>query len=158
MCKANFRTLVLAITRVQCPLCRYKVDDGDKFFSDLTVYLLRRFLQLDLSQTHYIRTECNVVSVLAVRTYEGVELWLDSFLSSALDIVEYSAPRPGRFTPTKFYTVAHSIGGSVGSSADRRVPERRKVSFSCRGSKHVPSVVQPVSSSLLHLQSLHATS
>jgi hypothetical protein len=76
-------------------------------------------------------------------------LQLDSFLSSALDIVEYSSPRPDRFTPATFYTVAHWIGGSVGSRPIG-ISQRGEKSFSSRASKHVSLVVQPVSWSLCY--------
>jgi hypothetical protein len=37
----------------------------------------------------------------ANKTYWGVEVWLRAFLTSALDGGEWSASRPGRFTPGK---------------------------------------------------------
>ena len=135
------------------------------FFSDLTLFWLCHFLQLGLSQTHYNRTECNVVSDLAIRTYEGVELWLDSFLSSALDIAEYLATGPGRFASAKFRTVTHWIGSSVVSRADRCAPEREEKSLSSAENQKTfpwlcnqfPGHCVTPTVTVLHLQSLHVT-
>ena len=132
------------------------------FFSDLTLFWLCHFLQLGLSQTHYNRTECNVVSDLAIRTYEGVELWLDSFLSSALDIAENLAKGPGRFAPAKFRTITHWIGSSVVSRADRCAPEREEKSLSSAENQKTfpwlcnqfPGHCVTPTVTVLHLQSL----
>jgi hypothetical protein len=40
-----------------------------------------------------------------MKEYGGVDVQIHIFLTSALDGGEWSAPRPGRFTPGKEYTV-----------------------------------------------------
>jgi hypothetical protein len=42
---------------------------------------------------------------------EGMEVWLSSFLASGLDGGEWSASRPGHFTPGETPPVPHCIGG-----------------------------------------------
>jgi hypothetical protein len=53
----------------------------------------------------------------AMKTYWGVEVWLYTFLTSALDGGEWSASQPGRFTPNERAPGTHCIGGWVGPRA-----------------------------------------
>jgi hypothetical protein len=52
-----------------------------------------------------------------MKTYWRSELQLHAFLTSALDGGEWSASRPGRFTPTERATVTHWIRGWVSTRA-----------------------------------------
>jgi hypothetical protein len=52
-----------------------------------------------------------------MKTYGEVEVYLHAFLSSALDGGEWSASRPGRFTPRERAPGTHCIGGWVGPRA-----------------------------------------
>jgi hypothetical protein len=47
----------------------------------------------------------------------GVEVLPPPFLTSALDEGEWSASRPGRFTPGERFLGTHWIGGLVGPTA-----------------------------------------
>jgi hypothetical protein len=66
--------------------------------------------------------------------HEGVEVYLRSFLTSALDRGEWSASRPGRFTSDGEAPGTLRIGGSegVGPRADLDVLERRNRRVSSR--------------------------
>jgi hypothetical protein len=55
------------------------------------------------------------------------------FLTLALDGDEWSAPRPGRFTPGERSPGNHWIGGCVGSRASVDAVEKRKI-LQCRES------------------------
>jgi hypothetical protein len=50
------------------------------------------------------------------------------FLTSAIDGGEWSAPRPGRFTPVEVAPGAHWVGGKVGLRGRLDVIEERKIS------------------------------
>jgi len=58
---------------------------------------------------------------------EGVEVSLHAYLTSALDGGEWSASRPGRFTPGKGVTVTHWIRGWVGPRAGLGAVAKRKI-------------------------------
>jgi hypothetical protein len=70
----------------------------------------------------------------AMKTFWGVEVWLHSFLTSAVDRGEWSASRLGRFTPRERAPVTHWIRGSVGPRAvldvvvERKIPNPRRES------------------------------
>jgi hypothetical protein len=53
------------------------------------------------------------------------------FLTSALDGGEWSASRPGRFTPREIASGNHWTGGWVGPRADLEAVENRKIKISC---------------------------
>jgi hypothetical protein len=42
-----------------------------------------------------------------------MEVWIQAFLTSALDVGEWSASRPGRFTPRERASGTHWTGGWV---------------------------------------------
>jgi hypothetical protein len=71
------------------------------------------------------------------------------FLTSALDGGEWSASRPGRFTPKKKVTGGHWIGGWVGPRAVLDAVEKKKISCSCR--ERIPG--RPARSQSLYLLS-----
>jgi hypothetical protein len=58
----------------------------------------------------------------AMKTYWGVEVYLYVFLTSPLDGSEWSASRPGRFTPG-----THWIEGYVGHTAGLEAVAKRKI-------------------------------
>jgi hypothetical protein len=49
-----------------------------------------------------------------MKTYWGVEVEAQAFLTSALDGGEWSTSRPGRFTPEEGAPVTNWVGGWVG--------------------------------------------
>jgi hypothetical protein len=51
------------------------------------------------------------------------------FLTSALDGGEWSASRPGRFTPGEIVPGTHWIGGWAGPGAGLDAMEKRKISY-----------------------------
>jgi hypothetical protein len=51
-----------------------------------------------------------------MKAYWGVELWLHAFLTSTVDVDEWSASRFGRFTLRGRAPGTHWIGGCVGPS------------------------------------------
>jgi hypothetical protein len=53
-----------------------------------------------------------------MKTYGGVDVQTNVFLTSALVGGEWSASRPGRFTPKERAPATHWIGGWVGPRAD----------------------------------------
>jgi hypothetical protein len=57
-----------------------------------------------------------------MKTYEGVDAEIHEFLTSALVGDEWSASRPGRFTPG-----THLIKGSVGPRTGLDDVEKRKI-------------------------------
>jgi hypothetical protein len=67
------------------------------------------------------------------------------FLTSALAGGEWSASRPGRFTPGEKAPGTHWIGGWVGPRAGLDDVEKRKF-LTLPGLELRPSVVQPVAS------------
>jgi hypothetical protein len=77
-----------------------------------------------------------------MKTYLGVEIQLDTFLTSALDGGEWSASRPGRFTPKERACGTHWIGGSVDSRAVLDAVVKRKIPSPRRESNPRTPVVQ----------------
>jgi hypothetical protein len=47
-----------------------------------------------------------------MKVYEGVDVWIHVFLTSALDGGDWSASRPGRFIPGERPPFTHWIGGA----------------------------------------------
>jgi len=60
-------------------------------------------------------------------TYCGVDVWLHAFLTSALDGGQWSASRPGRFTPRERGPGTHWIGGWVGPIVGLNAVAKRKI-------------------------------
>jgi hypothetical protein len=61
-----------------------------------------------------------------MKTYGGVHVWIHVFLISALVGGEWSASRPGRFTPEERAPGTQWIGGWVGPRAGLDDMEKRK--------------------------------
>jgi hypothetical protein len=71
-----------------------------------------------------------------MKRIEGVEVWLQAFLTSVLDGGEWSVSHPGRFTPRERAPVTHWIGGCVGPRVGLDVVVRGKIPSPCRDSNH----------------------
>jgi hypothetical protein len=65
-------------------------------------------------------------------------------MTSGLDGGEWSASRPGRFTPGETAPGTHCIGGWVGPSAGLDVIEKRKTSCPYREPSPDTPVSQPI--------------
>jgi hypothetical protein len=65
-------------------------------------------------------------------------------LTSALDGDEWSASRPGHFTPREIAPGTHWIGGCVGPRAVLDAVVKRKIPSPRRESKPRTAIVQPV--------------
>jgi hypothetical protein len=61
-----------------------------------------------------------------MKAYGGVDLYIHIFLTSVLVEGEWSASRPGRFTPGEKAPSTHWIGGWVGPRAGLDDVEKRK--------------------------------
>jgi hypothetical protein len=61
-----------------------------------------------------------------MKTYGGVDVLIHIFLTSALVRGEWSASRPGRFTPGEIAPGTHWIGGWVDPRAGLDDMEKRK--------------------------------
>jgi hypothetical protein len=61
-----------------------------------------------------------------MKAYGGMDVQIRIFLTSALDGCEWSASRPGRFTPGGRAPGTHWIGGWVGPRAGLDYMEKRK--------------------------------
>jgi hypothetical protein len=61
-----------------------------------------------------------------MKTYGGVDVQIHVFLISALARGEWTASRPGRFTPGEMVRGTNWIGGRVGYRAGVDVAEKRK--------------------------------
>jgi hypothetical protein len=80
-----------------------------------------------------------------MKAYGGIDVWIHTFLTSALDGGEWSGSRPCCFTPGERAPGTHWIGGWVDPRAGLDDVEKRKF-LTYRDSNSDPSVVQPVSS------------
>jgi hypothetical protein len=78
-----------------------------------------------------------------MKGYGGVDVQIHIFLTSALVGGEWSASRPGRFTPEERAPSTHQIGGWVGPRAGLEYMESKKF-LVLPDSNSDPSVVQPV--------------
>jgi hypothetical protein len=70
-----------------------------------------------------------------MKAYWGMEVQLHACFTSALDGGEWSASRPGRFTPRERASSTHWIGGWVGPRAGLDAVVKRKILSLCRDSK-----------------------
>jgi hypothetical protein len=82
----------------------------------------------------------------AMESYRGVDVYINVFLTSALDGGEWSASRPCRITPC-----THWIGGR-GPRTGVDDKEKRKISWPYRESNQNSSALHPVCQSLFKLQ------
>jgi hypothetical protein len=83
-----------------------------------------------------------------VKAYGGVDVWIQIFLTSALAGGEWSASRPGRFTPGERAPGAHLIGGWMNPRAGLEDLERKKF-FTLPGLE-LRSLGRPASSQSLY--------
>jgi hypothetical protein len=81
----------------------------------------------------------------AMKAYGGVDVWIYVFLTSVLAGGEWSASRPGLFTPRERTPGTNWIGGWVGPRAGLDDVEKRNF-LPLRDSNSDPSVVQLVAS------------
>jgi hypothetical protein len=90
----------------------------------------------------------------AIKAYRG-EWWCSSThsLTSALDGGEWSASRPGRFTPRERASGTHWIRGWVGPRAVLEAVVKRKIPSSRRESNPIPD--RPARSPALYQLSYH---
>jgi hypothetical protein len=72
-----------------------------------------------------------------MKSYGRVDVWIHIFLTSALVGGEWSASRPGRFTPGERALGTHWIGGCVGPRAGLDNMEKAKF-FTYRDSNSDP--------------------
>jgi hypothetical protein len=79
-----------------------------------------------------------------MKTYCGVEVYFNAFLTSALDGGEWSASCPGRFTSRERDPGTHRIGGWVGNRAVLDTVVKRKIPSPRRVSNPRTLIVQPV--------------
>jgi hypothetical protein len=61
-----------------------------------------------------------------MKTYGGVAVWMHVFLILVLVGGEWSASRPGRYTPKERAPGTHWVGGWVGPRAGLDIVEKRK--------------------------------
>jgi hypothetical protein len=84
-----------------------------------------------------------------MKMYGGVDILIHVFLILALVGGEWSASRPGRFTPRERGRSTQWIGGLVGHIASLGDVERRKI-LPLPGPNSDPSADQPVASHYIH--------
>jgi hypothetical protein len=90
-----------------------------------------------------------------VKAYWGMEVWLHAFLTLALDGGEWSASRPGRFTPWGNASGTHWIGGWVGPKAGLDAVVKRKIPSPCQDWNPQTSSPLPRAISLSYPSSHH---
>jgi len=73
-----------------------------------------------------------------------VEVYLHAFLTSALDVGKWSAPRPCRFTPRETAPGTYWIGGWVGPRTVLDTVMKRETPSPRRESNSRTPIVQPV--------------
>jgi hypothetical protein len=81
-----------------------------------------------------------------MKTYGGVDVQTHVFLTSALAEGEWSASRPGRFTPGERAPSIHWIGGWVSPRSGLDAMKKKEISCRNRKSNLDSSTVQPVAS------------
>jgi hypothetical protein len=79
-----------------------------------------------------------------MKAYWGMEVQLHAFLTSALDEGEWSASRPGRFTPRERALGTHWIGGWLGPRAVLDAVVNRKIPSPLQESNPRTPIVQLV--------------
>jgi hypothetical protein len=79
-----------------------------------------------------------------MKAYGGVDVQIQSFLTSELAEGECSGSRTGRFTPGEWAPVAHWIGGCVDPRTGLGDVEKRKFFPYTRTRNSDHSVLQPV--------------
>jgi hypothetical protein len=75
-----------------------------------------------------VKSLCFLTQHHARKAYWGVEVQLHAFFDSALDGGEWSASRPGRYTPRERAPCTPWIGGWVGRRAVLDAVMKRKIS------------------------------
>jgi hypothetical protein len=87
--------------------------------SGLVFYIITSWKQILKADVVQYKVKCTGKSKVvpehhAMKTYWGVEVWHHTFLTSKLDGGEWSASRPGRFSPRERVSGTHWIGCWVG--------------------------------------------
>jgi hypothetical protein len=82
-----------------------------------------------------------------MKTYGGVEVQLNAFLTKVLDGGEWSASRPRHFTPGKRAPVFYWMGGWMGSKAGLDAVVKTKFPFLTPAGSRTP-VIQLITLSL----------
>jgi hypothetical protein len=101
------------------------------------------------SSVTLLSNQCIIVPLHAMNAYYGVlEVYCCSFLTWALDAVEWLASQTHRFTPVERDLGFYQIEGCVGPRAGQDALEKKKICNPYRQSNQYSSVVHPVAESL----------
>lgn len=90
-------------------LLKYPIGTRKNFFE-----INRQFWASALEKFRHFLLWSKLFLIRNMKAFEDVEVYLQSFFTSALDTSEWSASRPGRFTLTERRSHTHWIGGFLG--------------------------------------------